>query len=63
MVYSTNIRGYSIKFTNDTVKVLGYEVYKPGYYMGTNEMREAVADDVLRLIREGRIKRLNGLRR
>ena len=64
LVHSTNIRGYNIKITMTEIKVVGYQSYKTrGYWLDTNEKREADVNEVLRLIMEGRIKKLEGLRR
>jgi hypothetical protein len=64
LVYSTNIRGYSIKINNSEIKVLGYEPYRRTYGgSDSNEMREFDANEVLRLIASGKLAKSNGLRR
>ena len=59
LVYSTNIRGYNIDINYSDIKVMGYErYYREMSGIDTNERREFDVNKTLRLITEGKLKKL-----
>jgi hypothetical protein len=56
--------GYSIKIDRDVIKVLGYTPYYRKYEgADTNGMRKVAVNQTMRLITNGELPKLKGLRR